>query len=133
MNPVFADTSFYVATVNPRDALCEAALAASDRCDGQFVTTEYILVELGNYFCSGNRELFLKLVALMEDDPHTEVVSASTELFKEGVELYSSRHDKDWSLTDCISFVVMKQRGISGALTSDRHFEQVGFRALLRH
>lgn len=132
MNSVFADTSFYIALLSPEDAFQDAAQETSDRFDGQFVTTEYVLVELGNYFCSGRRDLFLKVYELIESDPDIWVVPASTELFKQGLELYSSRGDKDWSLTDCISFVVMKQRGISDALTSDHHFEQVGFRALLR-
>ena len=68
----------------------------------------------------------------MEDDPYTEVVPETTDLFKEGLKLYSSRPDKGWSLTDCLSFVVMKERGILDALTSDHHFNQAGFHALLR-
>jgi hypothetical protein len=49
-----------------------------------------------------------------------------------GVQLYAQRPDKEWSLTDCISFVVMTQEGIFDALTGDRHFEQAGFVALLK-
>ena len=55
----------------------------------------------------------------------------TVELFDAGVALYHSRTDKDWSLTDCISFVVMSQHGITGALTGDHHFEQAGFKVLL--
>ena len=55
----------------------------------------------------------------------------SAELFDRGCELYTSRSDKEWSLTDCISFVVMKERGLTDALTPDRHFEQAGFKVLL--
>ena len=46
--------------------------------------------------------------------------------------MHKERSDKSWSLTDCISFVVMGEHGITDALTGDRHFEQAGFRALLR-
>jgi predicted nucleic acid-binding protein len=52
-------------------------------------------------------------------------------LFAAGVELYGTRPDKEWSLTDCISFVVMKREGLTDALTGDRHFEQAGFKVLL--
>jgi predicted nucleic acid-binding protein len=52
--------------------------------------------------------------------------------FVQGVELYRNRSDKDWSLTDCISFVVMTREGITEALTADRDFEQAGFKALLK-
>ena len=131
MNRVFADTSFYIASANPRDALYEAALNASDMCDGQFVTTEYVLVELGNYLCSSNRPLFLELVEIMESDPDTDIVPASSALRREGIHLYGSRPHKTWSLTDCISFVVMRQEGLTQALTSDHHFEQAGFGILL--
>ncbi|MEK7795149.1 MAG: PIN domain-containing protein, partial [Candidatus Hydrogenedentota bacterium] len=56
-----------------------------------------------------------------------EVVPPSVDLYVEGMTLYQDYHDKSWSLTDCISFVVMRDRGIAHALTADRHFEQAGF------
>ncbi|HNR31449.1 MAG TPA: PIN domain-containing protein [Candidatus Hydrogenedentes bacterium] len=131
MTRAFADTAFYIASANSDDALHETALEASDACDGGFLTTEYVLLELGNYFCAGNRSLFLKLLQIIEVDPDTDVVPASSNLHKEGIRLYASRPDKSWSLTDCISFVVMRQYGLTNVLTSDRHFEQAGFRVLL--
>jgi hypothetical protein len=60
------------------------------------------------------------------------MIPATQELFDRGVALYESRPDKEWSLTDCISFVVMADHGITEALTGDRHFEQAGFVALLK-
>jgi len=60
------------------------------------------------------------------------ICSVSLKLFTKAVKFYSERMDKEWSLTDCISFVVMKERKLTTALTTDHHFEQAGFRALLR-
>jgi predicted nucleic acid-binding protein len=60
------------------------------------------------------------------------VIGHDERLYDAGIELYRLRPDKDWSLTDCISFVVMAKRGISAALPADRHFEQAGFTALLK-
>ncbi len=62
----------------------------------------------------------------------TTILEPEGSLYDAGIELYRTRSDKDWSLTDCISFVVMEQRGIVDALTGDHHFEQAGFRALLK-
>jgi len=53
-------------------------------------------------------------------------------LFADGFGLYQGRPDKEWGLVDCVTFVVMKKRGITEALTADEHFEQAGFQALLR-
>jgi len=61
-----------------------------------------------------------------------KVVPASSELFRRGCQLHAQRQDKEWSLTDCTSFVVMKERAVEGALTSDHHFEQAGFRLLMQ-
>ncbi len=67
-----------------------------------------------------------------ESDPNIEIISLNDSLYDEAFELFSSRTDKEWGLVDCISFVVMRERGITEALTADEHFEQAGFRALLR-
>ena len=60
------------------------------------------------------------------------IIPASRELLDEGLNLYEDRPDKEWSLTDCISFVVMQREGLTEALTGDKHFEQAGFVSLLK-
>jgi predicted nucleic acid-binding protein len=65
-------------------------------------------------------------------NPAIEIVPLATDLLERGIDLFARRPDKSWSLTACISFVVMADRGLSEALTGDHHFEQAGFRALLR-
>ena len=92
-----------------------------------------MLTEVGDALSAAeNREVFLKLLAVLHESPDASIIAASEELFERGVELYRQRLDKDWSLTDCISFVVMADEGLTKALTGDRHFEQAGFRALLK-
>jgi predicted nucleic acid-binding protein len=71
-------------------------------------------------------------VTRIRSDRNIEVIPASTELFEAGLQLHAQRPDKEWSLTDCISFVVMQRRGITSALAYDHHFEQAGFEVLLR-
>ena len=78
-----------------------------------------------------NRSRFARLLELLRAQADVEIVSASSELFRLGCELHPQRLDKEWSLTDCTSFAVMNQRGLEEALTSDHHFEQAGFRALI--
>lgn len=68
----------------------------------------------------------------LERDPQVEIVLITDELYREAMALFCSRLDKDWGLIDCLSFIVMKERGLSDALTTDEHFEQAGFLALLR-
>ena len=60
------------------------------------------------------------------------MIPPARDQFDRALELYERRADKDWSLTDCLSFLVMEDRGIRDALTADHHFEQAGFRALMR-
>ena len=133
MREIFADTFFYVAAVNPRD---ESHASAREWLTGvrvPLLTTEYVLVEVGNWLAgSGDMAVFVELMKSIEADAATRVVPGDSQLFRAGVALCSKRLDKDWSLTDCTSFVVMEREGITEALTADRHFEQAGFKALLR-
>jgi hypothetical protein len=69
---------------------------------------------------------------MLREDAEVTIVPPGPELFEAGLKLYSQREDKDWTLTDCISFVVMERMGIREALTGDHHFEQAGFTVLLR-
>lgn len=132
MKPVFADTSFYVALLSKADKGHERAVAWSEKLLGRQVVTEYVLVELGSALSNvKDRRLFVPLARRLLADPETLFIPASNTLLRRGLELYAGRPDKDWSLVDCISFVVMKQRRLTDALTADRHFEQAGFRALL--
>lgn len=133
MIPVFADTYYYAALLNPADAGHARALAFARTCVRPVVTTAWILTELGDGLCnSANRHVFAKLLSMMRSDPTTMIVPAEQELMDRGVGLYLARPDKEWSLTDCISFVVMQDRNLSEALTGDHHFEQAGFLAILK-
>jgi predicted nucleic acid-binding protein len=133
MMPVFADTSYLVAFCGPSDSLHARALELSATQFGEIVTTEYVLVETGGLLMHpDDRPTYLNLVRDLQSDPSFKIVPASKQLFRAGLELFAKRPDKSWSMVDCISFVVMKQRRLKDALTADRHFVQAGFRALLR-
>lgn len=133
MTPVFADTGFYVAFHNRRDALHDRAVELAARTEAPIVTTEFVLVEVANFFKRpGDREKFAAFDGVLRADPTTTIVAASAELFAAGRNLFAARPDKEWSLVDCTSFHVMAERGLTAALTPDIHFEQAGFRALLR-
>jgi predicted nucleic acid-binding protein len=78
------------------------------------------------------RPLAIAVSERLLGDPNVAVIPASKDLFDRGRELFRSRPDQDWGLTDCISFVVMADCGLREALTADHHFEQAGFSVLLR-
>lgn len=132
MITVFADTSYYIALLHAGDDNHRMAKAYTDRFDGQMVTTAWIVTELANALAKGpNRQSFAHLLEDLRSDERVRIVAADKDIFESGLDLYLHRMDKDWSLTDCISFVVMEQLGLTDALTGDRHFEQAGFSALL--
>ena len=80
----------------------------------------------------GNRDVFSRFYDWIHQHAGTTIVPASRQLLEDGMHLYRYRRDKDWPLTDCISFVLMEDEGIRDALTGDQHFEQAGFTALLK-
>jgi predicted nucleic acid-binding protein len=132
VSAVFADTFFYLALLREDDPAHGRALACAE-LNHIIVTTEFILLELGNA-CSraSDHGDFLALVTGIRDSPRMRIVPLDSKLLNRGLERMAARLDKDWSLTDCISFVVMENDGIRAALMADQHFEQAGFLAMLR-
>jgi len=130
---ILIDTGYCLALLRPRDALYQRAQAWATAIREPLAVTEYVLLEAVNALSKPpSRAKVPALLARTRSDPNIEVISASCGLFEAGLQLHAQRPDKEWSLTDCISFVVMQRRGITRALAYDHHFEQAGFEALLR-
>ena len=130
---VFGDTFYFLAFLNEKDAHQERAATLTNSLRGQIVTTAWVMTELADGLAdTSGRALFRPFLARFQSDPRGVVIPFSQELFERGADLYDRRPDKEWSLTDCISFIVMQDHGITEALTGDHHFEQAGFVALLK-
>lgn len=133
MPAVFADTFYFIALLDSDDPSHARAVGWSRHKTLTFVTTEYVLMELGDAFCvPGLREEFIVFQDGLRAEARFSIVPSSSALYTAGLSLYRRRRDKEWQLTDCTSFVTMKERGIREALTGDQHFEQAGFTALLK-
>ncbi|GIX00559.1 MAG: hypothetical protein KatS3mg111_3891 [Pirellulaceae bacterium] len=133
MKRAFADTSYFFALLNPRDQFHQAAVALSASQSPALVTTDFILLELGNSMkLPSSRQTFVKFVEHLRASEQVQVVPLSVSLLQAGLDLFASRADKAWSLTDCTSFVVMQNEQLQQALTADHHFEQAGFQTLLK-
>jgi uncharacterized protein len=132
----FLDTAFAIALSSSGDDLHRVALALADeleRSPTRIVTTRAVLMEIGNALSKQRyRSAAVELLLSLENDPKVEIVPVSGDLYAQAFKLFSERTDKEWGLVDCVSFVVMRERGITDALTSDDHFRQAGFNALMR-
>ena len=135
---VFADTSGWANLVDKTQPQFEVAarLYRDIRQRGlRIVTTNYVMIELVALLTSPLRLPRKRIIAVIDGirtSPYFEVIQVDTVLDKNAWQLLKQRPDKEWSLVDCASFVVMQQRGIVEALTTDHHFEQAGFVRLLR-
>jgi uncharacterized protein len=136
MTEVLLDTSFAIALAAKGDHHFEKARELSlELRQGRtkMVTTRAVMLEIGNALAGPrHRQAAIRLLTAMAADPLVEIVPLTESLYERGWELYRHRLDKKWSLVDCTSFVLMEDRGILEALTTDEHFDQAGFRALLR-
>jgi uncharacterized protein len=136
MRTLFADAVYWIALLNPRDALHQKAIALSRSLDQMLlVTAEMVLTELLNAFAERGtalRQAATQLIQGLRQDANTRIVVQTSAQFEDALQLYGSRQDKGWSHTDCASFRIMEKERITEALTFDRHFEQAGFRALLK-
>jgi uncharacterized protein len=136
MNAVFADTFYWIALTNVQDLAHEKAKVFTRSTNpAKICTTEEVLVEYLNYFAGWGprfRQQTATNIQNMVDNETVQIIPQTTASFRDGLSLYRARLDKGYSLTDCVSMQTMRSEGITDALTNDAHFEQEGFRALLR-
>lgn len=131
---IFVDTGYWIAILNPNDDLHQRAKSLSKTLKQvRLVTTDFVLSETLAYFgLTQLRLLAAKFVDGIYKDPNIELVPATRDLFLAGLSRYRKYADKAWSHVDCTSFEVMTNHSITEALAHDIHFEQAGFKALLR-
>jgi uncharacterized protein len=133
MTACFADTFFLIALLFENDEAHAQAQALAAELPGGMVTSGWVLTELADALAlPGRRERFLPFLQFLRANPLVTIVPMDQTLFDRGTALYDQRPDKAWSLTDCISFVIMQDQGLTDALTGDHHFEQAGFHALMK-
>lgn len=135
MSTVFLDTSGLIALVNTDDQWNEQAelvWTALLKQNSRFLTSSWVLAELGDSLSSIKlRPLACQITDSVRASDRIEIVAYSDSLDQQGWHLYRSRQDKEWGITDCISFIIMQQKGLIDAFTSDHHFEQAGFNVLI--
>jgi uncharacterized protein len=133
---VFLDTAYAIALANAKDQFHPQAVQLAKQLRSEktkLITTRAVLFEIGNAL-SGQRFRAgaVQLLDALEADPNVGIVSLTDPLYIQALTLYRTRPDKEWGLVDCLSFVVMRERKLSSALTTDLHFQQAGYQVLLR-
>ncbi|SRR5712692_927643 len=134
MKLVFVDTLYWIAAINPKDQWHDKALEIGSGLTAKQITTDAVLSEVLNFFCGYGSKMREQAAGMIEDilaDANLETIQLMHTDFLAGIALYKARPDKGYSLTDCISMNVMRERGITDILTHDDHFTQEGFKALL--
>ena len=136
MPAFFADASYWIALVTPDDEFHEQAAEYSVLLsDEQLVTTQLVLNELLNPRSGTSRQRRRAAIALVDaimQNPRVAIEPQTAAQFHNALARLRNRPDREWSITDCASFLVMERDGIREALTSDRHFEQAGFAVMLK-
>jgi predicted nucleic acid-binding protein len=133
MNVVFADAFYFVARLNRRDQYHERVLEFSRSFRSHILTTDWVLMEVADALAESEcRSRVRDFILQLRQFSGGEIVPASRDLIDRALELYHQHADKKWTLTDCVSFVIMRERSVSEALTGDKHFEQAGFVALFK-
>ncbi len=132
MAATFVDTDYLLALVNTSAKYQDRARITASVDTPPFVSTEAVLIEIGNSL-SGLRRRTIAVATLTNLRPVTnvQIIPVDANSFERALDLFASRSDKEWSVTGCLSFVIMQEQGLTQVLTTDRHFEQAGFQNLL--
>ena len=130
-NRIFVDTSFVIALINDKDQYYDQAQALSYKFENSsIITTSAVLLEIGNALAKDFRKEAIETIRVLRSGKNVEVIEIDASIFEKGIEVYEKYDDKAWGLVDCISFVVMREKGVSEVMTFDGDFEQAGFTVL---
>lgn len=136
MNEIFLDAAYAIALSSVKDKFHNRAVQLANQLEKshtKLVTTRAVLLEIGNALSKQRyRSASVQLLVALEADPTVDIIPLTDQLYDRALRLYRDRPDKEWGMIDCISFIVMEDRGISDALTTDNHFQQAGFHVLLK-
>ena len=131
----FLDTSFVIALISVSDKNHQRAVKISEEIKSNntsLTTSMAVVFEIGNSLSKLQyRKQASTLLSALETDEQINVMPVNQNLFQKALNLFVDREDKEWSLTDCVSFIIMKELKINYALTNDKHFVQAGFDILL--
>lgn len=131
---IFIDTSFVIALINKKDLYHDKALELSIKYENYpLITTEAVLLEIGNALAMKFKKEAIKIIEAFNTSDTVRIVEYNIAIFEKAFEIYKGYSDKTWGIVDCISFIVMKENSIVNALTSDNHFKQAGFKALMKN
>lgn len=132
MSRVFGDSFYFIALLNARDYHHHRAREITRDLKVTIVTTRWVIAEVGNALSGlGARRSFAQFLDGLSTQSRVVILPDSDRLYEAGAQLFGTRLDKEWSLTDCISFEAMRSEGIHEALTGDVHFAQSGFTMLM--
>ena len=134
-NSIFLDTNGWLALLNSTEELHEQADRVWQRIirtNQRIVLTDWIVAEAGNSLARFRQRHRLQIALdRILSNPRGELVFIDHDLLQRAFAIFAQHSDKSYGLVDCASFVVMRDRGITDAFTSDVHFEQAGFARLL--
>jgi hypothetical protein len=136
MKKIFVDTAAWLALINNKDRFHNVTVEIRRSLKAQgyhFVTTDFVFLEVADALCSPKfRQRTINFINRLRTLPDLLIIPVNSECYFNGWNFYCQRMDKDWGLTDCISFIIMQREGIAEALTTDKHFEQAGFIRLIK-
>lgn len=133
---VFVDTFAWVAAINKSDNYHKISLKTIEyliKKKIKLITTNYVIIETINALSKVEfRKAVIEFIKKLEASPSIEIIKITDETYNNAWILYQKRIDKDWGITDCTSFEVMRMFNIKKAFTYDRHFEQAGYSLVLK-
>ncbi|MBI5652371.1 MAG: type II toxin-antitoxin system VapC family toxin [Chloroflexi bacterium] len=138
MPNLFVDTAGWgnlIDATQPYHSLAAIHYRSARQQQRKLITTNYVIAELITLLISPlrmPRSIAIEFIEELKSATHIQIVHINAGLDRQAWEMFKRHQDKEWSLTDCVSFVLMKEQNIVEALTSDHHFEQAGFVRLLK-